>query len=305
MDNTTKSVYYRRMDALLKKERLKNEELTVFPIDSFVPYLEHPLIHALLPMDVGFSPKAGYHCRERMEGADQYILLYCTDGRGYIDIGYERYTISGKQIFCIPGNTDHSCFADKTDPWSVFWIHFKGDASSYFPLDEKKVIGLGSFQSNNRLLYLFLLMISIFEKNHNPGNFIYTSHILLLILAEIFFLEKDIEDSRQSLYITGVVRFMYENLDKDLSLNDFAERMNLSKSYLNNIFIKYVRRSPVGFFIRLKMQQACRYLQLSNMRVYEVSAMLGYTDQYYFSRIFKKVIGVSPREYRNSARIFQ
>ncbi|MHB1453468.1 MAG: helix-turn-helix domain-containing protein [Saccharofermentanales bacterium] len=284
----------------MKKDGLKDKNRTVFPTESFVPYLEHPLIHALLPMDVGFLSTAEYHCRERKAGADQYILLYCTDGTGYIDIGRDRYTIRKKQIFFIPGNTDHSCHADKTDPWSVFWIHFKGDATPYFPLDDKRVIDFGSFKSDDHLLCLFLLMISVFEKNLRLGNFIYTSHILLMMLAEIFFLEKDIEDSRQSLYIAGVVRFMYENLDKDLTLDDFAEKTNLSKSYLNNIFNRYVRRSPIGFFIHLKMQQACRYLQMSNMRIYEVSSRLGYTDQYYFSRIFKKVIGVSPREFRNA-----
>lgn len=52
------------------------------------------------------------------------------------------------------------------------------------------------------------------------------------------------------------------------------------------------------YFIHLKIQRACRYLTLTRFSIKQISLTLGYSDQYYFSRIFHKVMGVSPLAYR-------
>ena len=56
----------------------------------------------------------------------------------------------------------------------------------------------------------------------------------------------------------------------------------------------------MDFFINLKMKEACKMLRSSEMYIYEIAQKLGYSDQYYFSRIFKKVVGMSPKKYKNS-----
>lgn len=56
----------------------------------------------------------------------------------------------------------------------------------------------------------------------------------------------------------------------------------------------------MDFYISLKMKEACKLLRSTNLYIYEVAQQLGYQDQYYFSRIFKKVVGISPKEYKNS-----
>ena len=52
------------------------------------------------------------------------------------------------------------------------------------------------------------------------------------------------------------------------------------------------------YFIHLKIQRACRHLTLTRSSIKEISLTLGYSDQYYFSRIFHKVMGLSPLAYR-------
>ena len=59
-------------------------------------------------------------------------------------------------------------------------------------------------------------------------------------------------------------------------------------------------KSPIDFFIHLKMEEACRLLRLTTRRISDIANELGYKDQYYFSRLFKKKIGVSPRNYRSN-----
>ena len=84
-----------------------------------------------------------------------------------------------------------------------------------------------------------------------------------------------------------------------LTMSCNGQEVELSKSYLNAIFKAQTGKSPVEFFIHLKMQEACKLLKSGQTYVYEAAAALGYEDQYYFSRIFKKVVGVSPRDYQN------
>ena len=97
-----------------------------------------------------------------------------------------------------------------------------------------------------------------------------------------------------------MVRYMYKHLYDNLTMNSLADEFELSKSYLNSIFQKYTQHAPMDFYISLKMKEACKLLRSTDLYVYEVAQKLGYKDQYYFSRIFKKVVGISPKEYKDS-----
>lgn len=282
-----------------KADGFKDEEYIIIPTESFADYAEHPLVRTVYPTDVGFFPKAAAHYREREEGADQYILIYCTEGRGVIEVEDERYELGPSDAFCIPPNIRHKYYADQKNPWSILWVHFKGENTVYFSMEERRLVHMNSRHSDNRIMVLFHSLFRVLHRNYTLGNFIYISQVLSLILSEIYFREKTDESSVQNRHVTMVIRFMYQNLKRGLSLEDISEEVKLSKSYLNSIFKSQTGRSPVEFFIHLKMQEACKLLKSTDMYVYEVSSELGYDDQYYFSRIFKKVVGMSPKDYKN------
>ncbi|WP_312692800.1 AraC family transcriptional regulator [Caproiciproducens sp.] len=294
-------MYNKLMISIQKRDGFKDEKLIVIPTEFFASCREHPLVKTLFLTDVGFFPEAKNHYRERKEGIEEFILIYCTDGKGVIELANKKYELHGGEVFCIPAYAGHRYYADQNEPWSILWVHFKGENAQYFPLTEKRIVQLETPKSNDRLQSLFSLLISVLERNYTLGNFIYTSQLLSVILSEIYLREKASDIDKQNQYLTKAIRYMYNNMDVELTLDDIADYMKLSKSYLNSIFKTFVQRSPVDFYIHLKMQQACKYFKMTNMFVYEVSKKLGYQDPYYFSRIFKKVIGVSPREYCNSS----
>ncbi len=282
-----------------KEEGFKDEKHVIIPTESFAEYIGHPLIRSMYLTDVGFFPKARSHYKEREEGADQYILIYCTDGSGVIEVDGQKYVLGCSDAFCIPRGAKHRYYADSENPWSILWVHFKGENIRYFPVEEKRLVHMNSRHSDNRMMVLFNLLFRVLEKNYTLGNFIYISQVLSLILSEIYFREKFDESTMQDRHVTMVIRFMYQNLDKNLSLQQIADEVRLSKSYLNAVFKSQTGRAPVEFFIHLKMKEACKLLKSTNLYIYEVSARLGYEDQYYFSRIFKKAVGMSPRDYKD------
>ena len=69
-----------------KEEGMRNGKMFVLPTESFQEYVEHPLVKSLYLTDVGYYPRAKGHFRERKEGIEEYILLYCTEGRGTVEI---------------------------------------------------------------------------------------------------------------------------------------------------------------------------------------------------------------------------
>lgn len=288
-----------------KKDGFRDEKYYILPIELFAEYMEHPMIRTLYLTDVGFFPKAKEHYREREEGADQHILIYCTDGKGVIEVEDEVYPVEKNQAFCIPAAKKHRYYADERKPWSILWMHFQGENASFFPIEERNVITIASRHSNNRMITLFQILFRVLDRNYTLGNFIYISQLTSMILSEVYFREKVDESTTYDRHVTEVIKYMYQNIGKNLSLQDISEEVELSKSYLNAIFKQQTGHAPVDFFIRMKMQEACKLLKSTDLYIYEVSERMGYTDQYYFSRIFKKVVGMSPKEYQNGEYFYQ
>lgn len=290
--------YILNTDENKKRDGFKGEQLIVIPIEAFQSYIKHPQVKRLYLTDIGFFPHARHHYRKRKEGVSEYIFFYCTKGKGIISVDGKNYTLKQNEAFCIPSNKSHFYYACDDDPWSILWMHFKGDDTKYFPLDDCNIIHFNSEYATNRMFFLFDLLFRVLEGHYCLGNFIYISQVLSLILAETYYREKHQSVSLQNRQITHIIRFMYKNLDKNFSLQEILSEFNCSKSYLNSIFQKYTQSAPMEFYTNIKMQEACKMLRSTDLLIYEIAQKLGYKDPYYFSRLFKKIIGSSPASYR-------
>jgi len=91
---------------------------------------------------------------------------------------------------------------------------------------------------------------------------------------------------------------MREKVDENLCLDELAAHVGLEKAYFCRLFKRRTNQTPIDCFIRLKIQRASDYLNFTDMRIQDVAAQVGYDDPYYFSRVFKRFTGMSPRLYR-------
>lgn len=95
-----------------------------------------------------------------------------------------------------------------------------------------------------------------------------------------------------------VINHMWQHFDKPLRVSTLSAVAGVSTSHLSTLFKSLTGRSPLQYFICLRIRRACELLRDPDLRVKQVAALLGYYDQFYFSRIFKLVTGVTPSEFR-------
>jgi AraC-like DNA-binding protein len=91
---------------------------------------------------------------------------------------------------------------------------------------------------------------------------------------------------------------MQDNIQQIITLKQMAAFSNLSVTHFSSLFRKKTGHSPIEYFNHLKIQKACQYLAFTSMTVKELAFYVGVEDQYYFSRMFTRLMGISPSAYR-------
>lgn len=97
-----------------------------------------------------------------------------------------------------------------------------------------------------------------------------------------------------------LTEYMQANLYKNLSLQEIADYFDISPSYICRLFKVYYSDTPISYYNRLKINEAKQMLEeYENIRVKDIAELLGFSDQYYFSKVFKQQYGVSPIVYKS------
>lgn len=96
-----------------------------------------------------------------------------------------------------------------------------------------------------------------------------------------------------------LMEYLRSHYKEEINLNDIADQMHYSSSYLTKIFYQYYDCSPNKYILNLRMQKAVQLLTHNpELSVRQIGEAVGYPEQAYFSRVFKKYAGKSPLEYR-------
>jgi len=289
-------------DELIKKrEGFQGQKAIVIPRQILnTRCAKNDVINSLYVTDIGYYPKAKFHFRERDHGADQHILVYCHEGKGQVKIKKTNYKIEAGDFFTIPMKTAHTYEADEENPWTIYWVHFKGTTSSQIVSCIEKQIGLKGFiQYNEKSIELFNEIYNQLERGYGTDTLMYANMCLWHFLTTFLFNDRYSLGKLANKDATDIaIDFLSHNISKVLALDDIAGEVNLSPSHFSHLFKKKTGFSPIEYFNHLKVQKACQYLLFTKLRVKEISQQLGIEDQYYFSRLFTKIMGIAPNDYR-------
>jgi AraC-like DNA-binding protein len=236
-----------------------------------------------------------------MHGADQHILIYCHEGSGKAEIHETTHRIEAGDFFVIPAKIAHMYVADEENPWTIYWIHFKGaNAGHIVESIEKQIGNKGFVKYNDKCIDIFNEIYQQLERGYGSDTLMYVNMCLWHFLTSFLYNDKiGSSDNPVSIEPSDIaIDYLRKNISKVLTLNDIASQVNISPAHFSYLFKKKTGFSPIEYFNHLKIQKACQYLLFTNMRVKEISAELGIDDQYYFSRLFTKVMGIAPNHYR-------
>ena len=99
--------------------------------------------------------------------------------------------------------------------------------------------------------------------------------------------------------ITRTVKYMSDNYMHHITLEDTARKIFVSPSYLSRIFSAEMKISFTDFLSDMRVQKSCLLLRGDSISVSEVASLVGFSDQSYFNKVFKKKMGVTPKQYRD------
>jgi AraC-like DNA-binding protein len=261
---------------------------------------------ALHITDIGYYPKARHHLRRRESAINQHVLIHCIEGGGWFTLGEgERQTVQAGQCVILPAGIPHAYGADETSPWTIYWVHFKGklassfSAGQHYPMDIRP--GVDSRISDR--IALFEEIFRMFEMGYSRENWLYACTVFHHYLGSLRYMQSYRDAAtgikeRQDDVVAAAIHYMTENLEKKLSLDDIVQHAGYSPSHFTALFGKHTGYAPLAYFNQLKIRQACRLLDFTDMKINQVCYKIGIEDMYYFSRLFRKIMGLSPRAYK-------
>ena len=302
-----------------RKDGFKGERTVLLPRMIVDLEKNDPLAKSLFVTDIGYYPKAGYHYRERQEGADQYILIYCVDGSGWyrIGVGHVQHVSRG-QFFILPAGQPHVYGSDAGEGWTIYWVHFSGEHASVYAADAQlpQTIRVAQDSRISSRIDIFEELLQTLHHADTIDSLRYASSLLHYFLASMRYVPlyrssaKLEETVGRSLprpngtfdVVDAVVHFMKENMERRITLHEVQAYVGYSQTYLSSLFRQRLGMSIKAFFNHLKIEYSCRMLQTTDMHINQICYKLGIEDSSYFSRLFTKTVGKSPTAYRIAMR---
>ena len=290
------------MNCSQKGDGFPGQRIVVLPHSVVLHAQKQALTSGLIPTDAGYFPRAAGHLRERSEGVEQAIFIYCAKGSGWCELAGERHLIHAGEVLVIPPHTAHAYGADEKTPWTIHWFHAQGKLLAGF-LSElnvsavRPVVFLGD---DPQLLAIFQEVLDVLEHGYTPQRMLHAAqalaHLLAVMVRHRHENWREQPDAHQK--INRTLAYMNEHLGQSLQLDTLAALANLSRSRYAALFKEQTGFAPIDYFNRLRMHRACQWLDTTDLSVKAIASRLGYDDPLYFSRVFRSVTEVSPMKYR-------
>lgn len=264
----------------------------------------HPLTRDCYPTAMGYYPQASGHRMQRPRHDDN-LLLYCVDGRGRLEAGGDHYLIGSGDLALLPQGLTHDYAASRREPWTIYWVHFQGVSTRVFMdylgyRDGHAVVNAGVSPA---LLASFNSLLAVRRTGYSSSAFVNAANQLRHLFTQFAMETRRSRARRQgSLDLDSIQAYMQDNIREPLELEDLAAVAHLSKFHFSSRYKALTGYSPIKHFLHMKIEYACQLLDSTELSVKAIAAELGYSDPLYFSRLFSKTMGMSPRAYRSSVR---
>lgn len=289
-----------------REEGFHGQRLITVPQMVREQALSNPLLSGLLVTDAGYFPAAVGHRTERPQGSWSHIIIACSEGQGWVQVGRHRVDVCAGEVVWIPADTAHAYGSARSDPWTIVWAHFCGPNAARWLAEISWAEGdVHTVRFGSRVTSLFGLdaVYSTLERGCSFHNLLLArialEHALskLLELTSIPNAEKSAEERT-----ANVRKLIISAPARKYCLSQLADAAGLSVPHFINLFKKQCGFAPIDFVLRQRVRFGCELLDTTSATIGSIGEKVGFKDPYYFSRCFTRIMGTSPREYRNSGK---
>ncbi|WP_106769194.1 AraC family transcriptional regulator [Paenibacillus faecalis] len=243
---------------------------------------------------------------------DSYIIHYIHSGRGTFTIHNHTYQLHAGQGFLIPPEVLVYYCANEQEPWTYSWFGFRG-------LHAKSLLQQSRLTARHPIFQIVCKDKSGTEREPVTGfetfyeelmaarekrsRDVLSLSILYRLMAELIENSPEEPDSKPEVskeaYIRQAIQFIENNYSQRISVMDIARFVGLDRTYLSGLFKSQLGLSLQAFLLEYRMNRAKELLQNKELSISDISRSVGYIDPFLFSKMFKKVTGLSPLHMRN------
>lgn len=243
------------------------------------------------------------HCRR---ASCNYEIIIVTEGVLHME-QIDKFNVKSGQVFFIDKNVVHG--GTKFSKNVFFWLHFDGEIKSF--LDERKAKEF--CESNKKWIFipqLFslkeLARVSVMfgEINHyrfENSDTLVKNHLTSALIAELSrqYNERFLPYSEDKRF-AEILGYLNLHIRETISISELAEKFSYNPKYLSSLFKKFTNQSPIEYITKLKLAVAKHLLLSGCNSIKAVAHELGYNDEYYFMKVFKRYTGITPKNYRKT-----
>lgn len=225
-----------------------------------------------------------------------WLMHYVVSGKGF----FNRRPVSAGQGFLIRKGEEEYYYPDKDDPWKFLWITSDDDNIAYY-FDKLSDNGKNQI-FNFDFTYELNNIITYIENNHNK---ILECEEIAEVFLHIYNKHKKTVSSKAPVstkYLDFSVDYINTHIHTDIRVNEIAEILGISNTYLEKQFKNRFDMSPKQYIMNLKLKTAEKMLIGTDLKVTETANSVGFGDVLSFSRFFSGRKGVSPTAFRNNSK---
>jgi AraC family transcriptional regulator of arabinose operon len=256
-------------------------------------------VRTLRILNVGHLP--GRTLYRNNASFDHWAIVYIAGGKGSFQVNNrERQPVQSGSLFLLhPGATYHYG-PDKNGYWDEYYFTIEGDrvaewlGSWLTEPDQVRHVGSDDTQ-HNKMDRIFMLM-----ESGVPVNVDRAALLLESMLYEFVLRANGTPESTKNEQIINLMEDISDSLYQPFDSLRIVKRHHISLSTLRRLVSEYTGYPLNEYIHRLKMAEAKNILLNTDRSIKEIADLLGYKEPFYFSRLFKKYVGISPLLYRNT-----
>lgn len=233
---------------------------------------------------------------------DHYLIHCIVSGHGTFATKGKQYTLATGDGFVVVPERIVSYAADRNDPWEYCWVGFNG-ADAKRLMEQTGLLGREPvFHSNDKKLEKLLADICNLTAS-DPGSETRMEAALLKFLAELMdrFGKPSVPHGNGYEYVQKAIKYIDYNYSMNIGIGDVAASAGVSRSHLYRLFVRHISIPPNEYLVRYRVNKAAALLETGKLTVGETAYSTGFSDQLYFSRVFKKYMGMPPSRYMGAS----